>query len=94
MPIGLLGGACRDRIDHHDFGSARLRLSDERPVVQVVADGVDGPEDDVFRVDKAFRIDRGGRAAGHKKGANRSRIAECPFGHNGAEFVEECVAGV
>src|SRR5437016_5894566 len=71
-----------------------LHLSDERPVVQVVADGVDRPQDDVVRVDKAFRIDRGGRAAGHKKGANRRRIAECPFRHNGAEFVEECVAGV
>ena len=92
VPVGLLGRAGRDRIDHDHLGAAPLCLRNERPVVQIVADRVDRPEHDVFRINETLRIDRRGRPAGHEKRGDRAGIAECAFRNRGAELVEERVA--
>ena len=94
MPVGLFGRPGGDRIDDHDLGAAALRLGDERPVVQVGADRVDRPEDDVAGMDEALRVDRRGRAAGHEEGGDGGGIAEGSLGHGCAELVEEGIAGV
>ena len=92
VPVGLLGRAGRDRIDHDHLGAAPLRLRDKRPMVQIGADRVDRPEHDVFRINETLRIDRRGRPAGHEKCGDRAGIAECAFRDRGAELVEERVA--
>ena len=94
VPVGLFGRPGGDRIDDYDLGAAALRLGDERPVVQVGADRVDRPQDDVAGMDEALRVDRRGRAAGHEEGGDGGGIAEGPLGHGRAELVEEGVAGV
>ena len=91
VPVGLLGGPRGDGVDDHDLGAAALRLGDERPVMQVVADRVDRPEDDVFGVDETLRVHRSGRAAGHEERGDGGGIAEGALGHRGAELVEEGV---
>jgi hypothetical protein len=94
VPVGLLGGARRHRIDDHDLCPAALGFGDERPVMQVVADGVDRPQDDVPGMHEAFRVDGSRRAAGHEEGADRRRIAEGALRDRRAEPIEEGVTGV
>ena len=94
VPVGLLGGPRGDGVDDHDLGAAALRLRDERPVMQVVADRVDRPQNDVSRVDETLRVHRSGRAAGHKECGDGGGIAEGALGHRGAELVEEGVPRV
>ena len=94
VPVGLPRGPRRHGIDHHDLGAPALGFGDEGPVVQVVADRVDRPQDDIARVDEALRIDRRGRAAGHEESGDGGRIAKGPLGDRCAEPVEEGVADV
>ena len=94
VPVGLFRRAGGDRVDDDDLGAAALGLGDERPVVQVVADRVDRPQDDVAGVDEAFRIDRRGRPAGHEEGGDGGGIAEGALGDGCAQLVEEGVADI
>ena len=62
MPVGLLGGTSADRVDDHDFSTILLCLEDEGPGVQVRAQHVHRPDDDVFRIGEAFHVEPAGRA--------------------------------
>ena len=71
VPVGLLGGARAHGIDHHDLRTFFLRLQDEGPGVQVGADHVHPPHDDVLRVGEALQVQPAGRADGHDPGRRR-----------------------
>ena len=88
-----LGRARAHRVDDHDLGTLLLRLQDERPSVQVGADHVHAPHDDVLRVGQALDVQATGRAHGHQPGGGRSGFAIGLLGDAGAEPVEERVAG-
>jgi hypothetical protein len=94
MPVGLTRGARPDRVDHHQLRAVLPRFGDERPVMQVGADGVAGPEDNVFGVFETFRVHARGRADRHEIRRARGGIAECPLADRGAEPVEEGVPGI
>ncbi len=56
MPIGFFGCFGFVRINNNDFGTAFLSIFNDMPVMQISADGIAAPDNDVFRMNKAFRI--------------------------------------
>ena len=89
MPVGLLGGASADRVDDHDLGTFLPRLEDEGPGVQVGAQHVHRPDDDVFRIGEAFDVEPAGRAHGHDPGGGGARLAVAFLADGRAQTVEE-----
>jgi len=93
VPVRLFGGARAHGVDDHDLGTLLLRFEDERPRVQVGADHVHPPHDDVLRVGKALEVQSTGWAHGHDPGCRRSGLAIGFFRHRGPQAVEERVPG-
>lgn len=92
MPVGLLGGAGFVGVDHHHLGAVFPRLVDDMPVMQVGADRIAGPDNDVFRLGEAFRIDAAGGPDREQPGGGRTARAESFFQHARAQLVEKRVA--
>ena len=64
MNIGFFGCFGRITIDYDDFRTFFLRFFNNVPVMQIGADRIAGPDDDVFGMNKTFRIDTGCRSHG------------------------------
>src|SRR5258708_25530539 len=94
MPIGFTGSTCLERVDHDQLRTFVLCLGDERPVMQVGADRVAGPEYDVFRMLEAFRIHAGRGTDGHEVGRARARIAKAPLANGTAKLVEKGISAL
>ena len=92
VPVGLLGGARAHGIDDHDLRTFFLRLQDEGPGVQVGADHVHAPHDDVLRVGEALQVQPAGRADGHDPGRRRSGLAIGFLRYGRSQAIEERVA--
>ena len=61
VPVGFLRRARAIGVDDDDLGTELLGIPDDRPMVQVGADAVAGPDHDVLGMDVAFRVETGGR---------------------------------
>src|SRR4029453_11023150 len=94
MPDTPPGGAGFYRVNHDHLGTLCLGLGNEWPVVQVGADGITGPQNDVFGVFKTFGIGARRRANSHEVGSAGARVAEGALTDGCPQLVEEWVAHV
>ena len=94
MPVGLPGCARPVGIDHHQPGPVVPGVLDVMPGVQVGADAVAAPDDDVLRVGETLRVNAAGGAVGQYPGRCRPFAAEGALAHRRAQLVEEGIAAV
>ena len=94
VPIGVVRGARFHRIDDDHFRAAFFRCVDDRPMMQVGADRIARPQNDVFRMRKTFGIGARRRADGHHVGRARTGIAEGALADRRAEFVKKRIANI
>src|SRR5215831_12427060 len=94
VPVGFAGCPRLDRIDHDQLCALAFRLSNKRPVVQIGADGIACPQNDVFRMLEALWIHAGRGTYRHEIGRARARITKGPLADGGAKPVKEGVAHI
>ncbi len=94
MPVGLARGAAPDRVDDDQLSALPLGFGNERPVMQVGADRVAGPENDVFGILEALRVHARRGTDGHEIGGARAGVAEGPLADGRAELVEERITDI
>ena len=94
VPVGFLGRARSVSVDNDDLGAELLRIAHDRPVMQVGADAVAGPDDDVLGMNVALRIETGGRADRQQPSRARAFAAERALAYGRAQAVEKGVTAV
>ena len=94
MPVRFASRSRLDRIDDDQLCTVVLGFGDERPMVQIGADGIARPQNNVFRMLEALWIHAGRGAYRHKIGGARTRVAERPFAYGSPELVKERVSHI
>src|SRR5215471_17282655 len=89
MPVGFLGGTCFERINHYQLCTVLFCLGDKWPVMQVGADCVASPKNDILGIFETLRVHSRRGPYGHEVGRARTRVTESPFADRRAELVEE-----
>ena len=64
MPISFFSGFGFVRIDNNHFSTTFLGIFHNMPVMQIGADGVTAPDDDVLGMNKTFGVHTGRRTDG------------------------------
>ena len=94
VPVGTLRRARGEGVDDHDLGALLLGVLHDRPMVQVRADGVARPDDDVLGMDVAVRVEARRRTNCEEPGGAGTLAAEGPLSHGRAHAVEEGITAV
>ena len=94
MPISFLGSSRLISIDHHDLCARLLGIFHDGPMMQIGADAVASPNDDVLRMNIALRINASSRTHGQQPGCTRTFTAERAFAHSRAHTIEEGVSTI
>src|ERR1700720_1153723 len=89
VPIRLLGGARAHGVDDYDLCTLLLGLEYEGPTMQVSADHVHAPHDDVLRVAHALDIQAAGRPDRHDPSRGGAGLAIGLLGDGRSQPVEE-----
>ncbi len=94
VPVRTLRRPRSVGVDDDDLGAELLGVLDDRPVVQVGADAVAGPNDNVLGVDVALGVEPCRRPDRQQPGGARALAAEGALAHRGAHAIEEGIAAV